>query len=135
MATQHNKPFKLSGVTLYWASVATPNRMSDKYQVDLCQLSERYIEALEARGLTINNKGDERGFYITAKSKYPITVVATEGNLITGNVVGNESVGDVVCVTYPFTVGKGTGIGINKLKVTSLNEFSDEMDVDDVEEL
>lgn len=133
---QSNKPFKMSGVTLFWASLASPNPMSDKYQVDLCSLTEHQVKGLEAKGLEVHNKGDERGYYLTAKSKFPITTTDTKGELIRGNTVGNGSVGDVILVTYPFTVGKGTGLGVNKLVVTEQIEYGNDIaDFDDVEEL
>ena len=132
-----NKPFKVSQVKLYWASTAQPNQMSDKYQVDLCDLPKRVVDKLAEMGIEAKNKGDERGYFVTAKSRYPITTVDANGELIHGNSIANESVGDAVLVTYPFTVGKGTGLGINKLKVTKLIEFDDAggVDMDDVEEL
>ncbi len=116
---KHGTPFKLANVTLFWAFTAEPNNKSQKYQVDLCKLSERYVSALEEMGVSVHNKGDDRGFYVTAKSKHPIHTTDPNGELITRNLIGNGSVGDAVCVTYPFTVGEGTGIGLNKLKVTA----------------
>jgi hypothetical protein len=131
------KPFKITGATLYWASLASPNPMSGKYQVDLCKLPKRTVDALIAMKVEVRNKGDDRGFYITAKSQYPILAVDKNGDVIQGNVVGNNSLGDVVCVTYGSKMSDDMYVGVNKLKVTELFEYegSDGVDMDDVEEL
>ena len=57
---------------LYWANLSTVNEMSGKYQVDICNLSEGAVSALEERGINVVNKDDERAFHVTAKSKNPI---------------------------------------------------------------
>jgi len=76
------KPLKIEA-DLMWAFLDTPNQMSGKYQVDLCNLSKPAIKALEEVGISVRNK-EEKGFFITAKSKnYPITTVDAEGNKVT----------------------------------------------------
>jgi hypothetical protein len=50
-------PVELNNVTLYWASLAEPNTMSGKYQVDLCQLNEEQVGVLEDIGLNVRTKG------------------------------------------------------------------------------
>ena len=64
---------------LMWAFLDTPNAMSGKYQVDLCNLSKNAIKALEELGVNVRNK-DEKGFFVTAKSKnYPISAIDESG--------------------------------------------------------
>ena len=53
----------------YTQNMTTLNDMAGKFTVDLAQLSDAAITALEDMGLTIQNKGDHRGSYITCKSK------------------------------------------------------------------
>jgi hypothetical protein len=114
------KPLKIEA-DIMWAFLDTPNQMSGKYQVDLCNLSKTAIKALEESGVSVRNK-EGKGFFITAKSKnYPITAVDKAGEPITAK-VGNGSKGVALIKPYAYKVnGKsGVGVGINKLIVTDL---------------
>lgn len=127
------KPLKIEA-DLMWAFLDTPNQMSGKYQVDLCNLSKNAIKALEDSGVNVRNKED-KGFFITAKSKnYPIKAEDSKGNQITAK-VGNGSRGIALIKPYAYKVnGKsGVGVGINKLVVTELVEYTGgEVATDDV---
>jgi hypothetical protein len=121
---QQTKPLKIEA-ELMWAFLDTPNQMSGKYQVDLCNLSKSAIKALEDAGVKVRNKED-KGFFITAKStKYPITAVDREGKPIEAK-VGNGSKGVAIVNFYDHKFAKqyGLGVGINKLIVTDLIEYA-----------
>jgi hypothetical protein len=114
------KPLKIEA-DIMWAFLDTPNQMSGKYQVDLCNLSDKAIRALEDIGVNVRNK-EGKGFFVTAKSKnYPIPAVTKEGNTITAK-VGNGSRGVALVKPYAYKAsGKsGVAVGINKLIVTDL---------------
>lgn len=133
-------PVKMSNVTLFWAFVARQNEMSGKYQVDISQLTQKQVEGLSAMGVSVANKGDDRGFYVTCKSEYPIDVYDTEGSVVRGDTVGNGSKANIVVTPYEWTFKgkKGVSLGINKVVITELNEYSsgdDGIDMDDIEEL
>lgn len=64
--TEEIKPVKIKG-TVYWASLKKVNQMSGNYQVDIGELSEAAVKALEAMGVTALHK-DTQGFYIPAKA-------------------------------------------------------------------
>jgi hypothetical protein len=49
------KPLKIEA-DIMWAFLDTPNNMSGKYQVDLCNLSKSAIKALEDSGVSVRNK-------------------------------------------------------------------------------
>ena len=55
-----------------WAYLNRKNEMSDRYQVDLCNLSDGAVSALESMGLTVNQK-DGKGYFITCKSTNSFT--------------------------------------------------------------
>lgn len=133
------KPAKIKAVKLFWASTAEPNPMSGKFQVDIADLRKDTVEKLEGLGVDVNNKGDERGYFVTCKSQYPIDCYDTEGSPIKGNVIGNESVGDVVVTPYPwkFRNKEGVNLGISKIVVTDLQAYEavDSIDMNDLEEL
>ena len=61
--TEETKPVKIKG-TVYWASLKKVNQMSGNYQVDIGELSEAAVKALEAMGVTALHK-DTQGFYLS----------------------------------------------------------------------
>lgn len=122
------KPVKVQA-DLFWAFLDTPNQMSGKYQVDLCNLSKEAIKTLEGMGVNVRKKDDkpEQGFFITAKSvNYPITATDSEGNAIKAK-VANGSKGIALLKPYEYTYRnqKGVGVGINGLVITDLIEYQD----------
>ena len=130
------KPVKLQA-EINWAFFDKVSDMSGKYQVDLCNLSEQAVKALEAIGVAVRQREDkpEKGYYITAKSNYEIPAVDTSGNEIK-DVIGNGSKGHVIIQPYPwdFRGKKGIGLGASKVVVTSLVHYEDgseEHDSDD----
>lgn len=109
---------------LFWANLKTVNEMSGKYQVDLSNLSSPAVSALEEVGLTVANKSDERGDFITAKSKNPIKAFNEAGDEL-DVVIGNGSKAKVVLSYYDweFKGKKGRSASIVKLIVTDLEEY------------
>ena len=47
---------------IMWAYLTKPNEMSGKYQVDLCNLSEKASEALESMGIDVYQTARNNGF-------------------------------------------------------------------------
>lgn len=133
--TEENKPIKIKG-TVFWASVNKVNQMSGKYQVDISELSEAAVKALEAMGITALHK-DTQGFYITCKSNHEIFVVDPDGDRITSD-IGNGS--KAVCLISPyewkFKNKKGVSPSLKKIVITDLIEFKSDnaLSVDDAEE-
>ena len=122
------KPVKVQA-DLFWAFLDTPNKMSGKYQVDLCNLSKEAIKTLEGMGINVRRKEDkpEQGFFITAKSfNYPIAATDPEGNPITAKVAnGSKGVALVKPHEYTYQRQKGITALINGLVVTDLIEYTD----------
>lgn len=123
------KPLKVQA-EIMWAFLDTPNQMSGKYQVDLCNLTKGAIEALNSMGVEVRSRADqpEKGSFITAKSvNYPIKTEDTNGNPVTVK-VGNGSKGVALLKPYEYSYKgkKGVGVGINKLVVTDLVVYEGE---------
>jgi len=123
------KPLKVQA-EIMWAFLDTPNQLSGKYQVDLCNLTKGAIDALKSMGVEVRSKSDqpEKGMFITAKSvNYPIKTEDTDGNPIAGK-VGNGSKGIALLKPYEYSYKgkKGVGVGINKLVVTDLVVYEGE---------
>jgi len=126
-------PIKLKA-DLMWANLETRNEMSDKYQVDLCNLSPAASQALRDMGIDVKNKED-RGDFITCKSNNPIRAFDKNGNSMEGISVGNGSKGIAVIGSYSWTFKNKEGVSpsLKKLVVTDLVSY-EEGDVVTVDE-
>lgn len=134
--TEEIKPVKIKG-TVFWACLKKVNQMSGTYQVDIGELSEAAVKALEAMGITALHK-DTQGFYVTCKSRYEIFAVDEDGDRITED-VGNGS--KAICLISPyewkFKNKKGVSPSLKKLVITELVKFEaggGGVDIDDSEE-
>lgn len=130
-------PIKLRADVM-WAYLNTPNEMSGKYQVDLCNLSPAAVKALEGMGIEVRNKED-RGYYITCKSQNPIRAYDDSGLEMTGVVVGNGSKAVAVVGSYAWTWKNKEGVSpsLKKLVIEELVSYEepDAVTVDDDDEI
>jgi hypothetical protein len=125
---------------LMWAFLDTPNTLSGKYQVDLCNLSQEAVKKLQEIGVNVRTKAEqpEKGYFVTAKSvNYPIKAEDTEGNPITAKVGnGTKAVALLKPYEYTYQKKKGVAVGISKLVITDLvvydNDETNEAVLDDV---
>lgn len=134
---EQNKPIKIKG-TAYWANLSKKNQLSDAYQVDIGDLSDSAVKALESIGIEAKHK-EAQGFYITCKSKYPIDVYDSGKNKLEDVIVGNGSKVEVVVGSYEwkFKNKKGVSPSLKSFVVKELVEYKtpDEVDVDAEEAL
>ena len=120
--------------TLYWPFLNRVNDMSGKYQVDVACLSPGAVNALEMMGLAIANKGDDRGSYITIKSKFPIRMFdAATKDEVAADLIGNGTVANVAVGYYDWTFKTKTGRSgsIKRALITELASFEKEELVSD----
>lgn len=137
------KPVTLKDVTLFWAALNHKNEMSDKYQVDICQLSDSQVKGLQDLGINVRNKDDDRGYFFTAKSaKYPIVPVDDMGAVLPDDiVVGNGTKADVRGIIFEWThaptkrSGKSFGINIKGLIIKDLVKYDPTGGGDDFSDL
>ena len=133
--------------TAQWAHVFEKSTMSNKYQVDVCNLDKKTVKALTDLGIDVKkgegDKADKGNFIIAKAAKYPPVVKDRQGNPMDGTVlIGNGSKIKVSLQPYDWTFkGKsGVGAGLNGLMVTSLvqwggaDELEPEEDDDDIGE-
>lgn len=121
------QPLTLKG-NLYWVERHKLNKFSNKYQIVLGNLSDKAVSALQDMGIEPANKGDEKDFFITMKSKNPMRVTDSDGQEYEESVlIGNGS--KAVCVVgyYDWSVGQGRSPSMIKCKVTELVEYVDEL--------
>ena len=108
-----------------WAFLNRTNDMSGKYQVDLCNLSPKAVEALESIGLRVMER-EGKGRFITCKSSHPIKAYDSTGKEMHEVEVGNgsEAVATVGFFEWSFKGKKGVSPSLKKLKITNLVEYS-----------
>lgn len=113
--------------TVYWCFHNKMNEMAGKYTVDLCNLSEGAVAALEDMGISVqsSDKHPEKGMFITCKSQNPIKVYDTDGDELMEE-IGNESKARAIVSAYPWTYKNKKGISpsLGKLVITDLVEYA-----------
>lgn len=114
--------------TVNWAFLNRKNEMSDAYTVDLCNLSDKAVAALEDMGISVQEnleKKPEQGKYITCKSQKPIKAFDTDGIEIIED-VGNGSKAVCMVGSYAWTYKNKKGISpsLAKLVITDLVVFA-----------
>ena len=125
--------FKLENVELMWPFLYERNKLSNKYQVDVVNLSADQVEAIEKTGVKVRQDANkpEKGFFITCKSSnYEITPYDKNGEVIPSSIkVGNGSKANIMAKPYSWkspTGQSGMSLGIAKLVVTDLNAYEPE---------
>lgn len=113
---------------VYWAQLTRKNEMSDAYQVNLCNLSDKAVAALEDMGISVlsNENKPEQGRYVTCKSQKPIKAFDTDGIEIIED-VGNGSKAVCMIGAYSWTYKnkKGVSPSLAKLVITDLVAYAD----------
>jgi len=102
--------------------------MSGKFQLNLCNLSDAAVEALEDMGISVQTGEDKKadmGKYITCKSEKAIRVFDTDNDEIT-EAIGNGSKAKALVSFYSWTYKnkKGVSPSLKKLVITDLVEYA-----------
>lgn len=134
MSKNLEKPVKVKAEVM-WCFHNKPSDMSGKYQLDLCNLSENAISALQGIGLDPRQRADkpEKGYFITAKSSNPIKVFDESGDDLSNTVIGNGSIAVAVIAGYDWEWKgkKGRSASIKKLVISDLKEYAGSDNSDD----
>ena len=113
---------------VYWACLNRKNELADAYTVDLCNLSDKAVAALEEMGISIQEnleKKPEQGKYITCKSQRPIKAFDTDGDEINEDVGnGSKAVCMIGAYQWSFKAKKGVSPSLAKLVITDLIVFA-----------
>ena len=125
--------------TAYWASIIAPNTTFDSdgvWSIDVCNLDKKNLDIVKKDGLTVKNKGDDRGDFVTAKRKVrnqksgelnrAPTLVDAQKRAMMNTAVGNGSVVNVKYNPYEweFAGRKGIGANLNAIQVVDLVPYS-----------
>ena len=114
--------------TVNWAFLNRKNEMADAYTVDLCNLSDKAVAALEDMGISVQENAEkkpEQGKYITCKSQRPIKAFDTDNEEIVED-IGNGSKAICMIGSYAWTYKnkKGVSPSLAKLVITDLVVFA-----------
>ena len=66
----------------FWTKLNRKDEYSDKYQLDVGDLSEKSKEVLTSHGVKLKNKNDDRGEFITARTQYLVPVIDSDKKVI-----------------------------------------------------
>ena len=132
----------------YWASIVAPNTTFDSdgvWSIDVCNLDKKNLGIVNKDGLTVKNKGDDRGDFVTVKRKVrnqksgelnrAPTVVDAQKRTMMNTAVGNGSVVNVKYNPFDWDFGgrKGIGANLNAVQVIDLIPYSSDNDGEDFE--
>tara|TARA_R110002020_G_scaffold256930_1_gene470603 strand:- start:1302 stop:1739 length:438 start_codon:yes stop_codon:yes gene_type:complete len=121
--------------TGYWVKLREPDEMSKKYQMDICNLDSDTKEKLESKGVVVKNKQDDRGDFVTARSKFNVPAINKDNEPIdVDTAIGNGS--DVKVKIgfnsdHPMVSQYGTSMYLNKVKVLNLVEYLPDNDFEE----
>ena len=133
----------------YWASIVSPNTTFDSdgvWSIDVGNLDKKNTDKAKADGLSVKNKGDDRGDFVTVKRK----VRRKDGNMnkapevvdagkraMSGTLIGNGSEVNVLYSTYDweFKGRSGTSADLRAVQVTNLVPYNVDADADEAFEV
>ena len=120
----------------YWTKLNQKDEYSSKYQMDIGNLSEETKELLTDNGVLLKNKEDDRGEFITARSKYTVPVMTSDKTPFDNEtLIGNGSEVKVRVAfnkTHPMVDKYGTSLYLNKVQIVDLIKYGEQdSDFDD----
>ena len=137
MANTKYDPILIKG-KVFWASVVEPNTTFEPacWQVDVCIEDEETREKLESIGLTIKNKGDDRGDFFSAKRKTTKKdgsdrdaprIIDAKRNPWDNRLIGNGSVAKVKIQPFDYNYAGKSGVSsdLMAMQVIDLVEYGD----------
>ena len=133
---------KVISGTAYWASVINPNTKFDAdgvWTIDVGNLDDLNKKKAQKDGITIKNKGDDKGDFVTIKRKVrnakgslnrQPNVVDAQKRLITETMIGNGSKVNVLYEPFEWNFGGKTGVSadLRAVQVTELVPYTTEED-------
>ena len=118
----------------YWSKLDRKDEFSDKYQMDIGDLSDKSRELLTSNGVRFKNKNDDRGEFVTARTRYNVPVMNSDKEpMDSSTLIGNGSEVRVKVAfnkTHAFVDKYGTSLYLNKVQVIDLVEYGKNDDDD-----
>ena len=128
--------------TAYWAAITNPNTTFDSdgvWTVDVANLDKKNLDMVKKDGLTVKNKGDDRGDFVTVKRKVrrkdgslnrAPDLVDGQKRTMTNTLIGNGSKVNVHYTTYEgeFKGRAGVSADLRAVQVVELIPYNTEAD-------
>jgi len=123
----------------YWAKVQAPDTVYEpQWSIDIC-VDDNNREAILKDGLTIKNKGDERGDFIQIRQKVsrrdgtennPPIILDAQKNPMT-KLIGNGSIVNVQYTPFEWSMNGKSGVSplLKKVQVVNLVPYGEDFDV------
>jgi hypothetical protein len=123
----------------YWAKVQAPDTAYEpQWSIDIC-VDDNNREAILKDGLTIKNKGDERGDFIQIRQKVsrrdgtensPPIILDAQKNPMT-KLIGNGSIVNVQYTPFEWSMNGKSGVSplLKKVQVVNLVPYGEDFDV------
>ena len=131
MAATQKETAIISGKA-FWTKLNRKDEFSDKYQMDIGNLSEESREVLTSHGVMFKNKDDDRGEFVTAKTRYNVPVMDSDKKLMDATtLIGNGSDVRVKVAfnkNHAFSAQHGTSLYLNKVQVIELIPYGSDSD-------
>jgi hypothetical protein len=133
----------------FWVSIKTPNTTFNSdgvWSVDVAQLDEKNIKKATDANLSVKNKGDDRGNFVTIKRN----VKRKDGNMntkpavhdsskkdISDTLIGNGSDVNVLYSTYEWNFSGKSGVSadLHGIQVTNLIPYAPKISADEAFEV
>jgi len=134
----------------YWASIVSPNTTFDSdgvWSIDVGNLDKKNTDIAKADGLSVKNKGDDRGDFVTVKRKVrnqktgelnrAPTLVDAQKRTMINTLIGNGSEVNVLYSTYEweFKGRSGVSADLRAIQVTNLVPYNTDADADEAFEV
>ena len=123
----------------YWAKVQAPDTAYEpQWSIDIC-VDDNNREAILKDGLTIKNKGDERGDFIQIRQKVsrrdgtensPPIILDAQKNPMT-KLIGNGSIVNVQYTPFEWSMNGKSGVSplLKKVQAVKLVPYGEDFDV------
>jgi len=116
----------------FWSKLDRKDEFSDKHQMDIGHLSDESKELLTSNGVVLKNKDDDRGEFVTARTRYVVPVMnADKEPMATSTLIGNGSNVRVKVAfnkDHNFVDKYGTSLYLNKVQVIELIPYGSDSD-------
>ena len=134
--------------TAYWAKVVAPNTTFDSdgtWSIDVCNLDKKNLDIAKADGLSIKNKEDDRGDFVslkrhvrnqkTGEKNRPPTLLDSQKRAMMDTLIGNGSTVKVKYGPYNWEFGgrKGVTGRLDAVQVIDLVRYSSDGGEEDFE--
>ena len=135
MVAQADRKMVVTG-TAMWPNLFQVNKMSHKYQIDICNLDQKTVKALKSKDIPVRFEKDkeDKGHFIVAKTKNLPKVMDSARrewpeDMNIGN--GSKVKASVAGYDYNNEFGQGQGVALNSVMVVDYVAYNDDLEAEE----